>query len=72
MAIEIHLNDDARLQSIEAGYANVEDYLYSLLQRDRARLACMKGLQDVDAGNTRPFDEFDAAFRKKHGIELER
>lgn len=72
MAIEIHLDDNAKLQSIEAGYASVEDYLYSLLQRDHARLACMKGIQDVDSGNTRPFEEFDLAFRKKHGIELEK
>lgn len=71
MAIEIHLNYDAKLQSIEAGFASVEDYLHSLLQRDRNRLACQKGLQDVESGNTRPFDEFDAEFRKKHGIELE-
>lgn len=71
MAIEIHLNDEAKLQSVEAGYASVEDYLHSLLQRDRNRLACLKGLQDVESGNIRPFDEFDAEFRKKHGIELE-
>lgn len=71
MAIEIHLNEDARLQSIEAGYASVEDYLHSLLQRDRNRLACMKGMQDIESGNTRPFEEFDAEFRKNHGIELE-
>jgi hypothetical protein len=71
MGIEIHLNDDAKLQSIEAGYASVEDYLYSLLQKDQNRLACLKGLQDVESGNTRPFDEFDAEFRKKHEIEIE-
>ncbi len=71
MAIDIRLNDDAKLQSIEAGYASTEDYLYSLLQRDRYRLACVKGLQDVQAGDTRPFDEFDTEFRKKHGIKFE-
>lgn len=68
MAIEIHLDEDAKLQSIEAGYASVEDYLHSLLQRDRNRLACLKGMQDVESGNTRPFEKFDAEFRKKHGI----
>ena len=71
MAIELQLNDDARLQSVEAGYASVEEYLHSLLQRDRNRLACLNGVQDVDSGNTRPFGAFDAEFRKKHGIELE-
>lgn len=71
MAIEIHLDDDAKLQSIEAGYASVEDYLHSLLQRDRNRLACLKGMQDIESGNTRPFEEFDAEFRKKHGIAFE-
>jgi hypothetical protein len=71
MAIEIHFGDDTKIQSIEAGYASVEDYLHSLLQRDRARLACLKGLQDVDTGNIRPFDDFDSEFRKKHGIKIE-
>lgn len=70
MAIEIHLNDDAKTQSVEAGYANVEDYLINLLQRDRNRMACLKGIQDVESGNTRPFEDFDSELRKKHGIEL--
>ncbi|TVP96619.1 MAG: hypothetical protein EA381_16965 [Planctomycetaceae bacterium] len=72
MAIEIQLHEDTKLQSVEAGYASVEAYLHSLLQRDQKRLACLKGIQDVESGNARPFDEFDHEFKQKHGIKLER
>lgn len=69
--IEIHLSDDVKLQSAEAGFPNLEDYLHSLLERDRNRLACLKGIQDVEAGRVRPFEEFDVEFRKKHGIRID-
>lgn len=69
MTIELNLDDDAKEQSIEAGFASVQEYLYSLLQRDRNRLRILKGLQDADAGNVRSFEEFDREFRSKHGID---
>jgi len=71
MATEIYISDEAKLQSIEAGFVNVEDYLYNLLQKDRDRLACLKGIQDIETGRSRPFTEFDSQFRKKHGIKIE-
>lgn len=69
MTIELKLDDDAKQQSIEAGFASVQEYLYNLLQRDRNRLGILKGLQDVEAGNVRSFEEFDREFRSKHGID---
>lgn len=71
MAIEIRLSDDVQNQSTEAGYASVEDYLQSLLRRDRNRLDCMKGLRDVASGRTRPFEQFDTDFRMRNRIHIE-
>jgi len=69
MTIELKLDDDTKQQSVEAGFATVQEYLYSLLQRDRNRLEILKGLQDVEAGNVRSFEKFDREFRSKHGID---
>lgn len=33
--------------------------------------AIRQGLAELDAGLTRPFDEFDAEFRKDHGIAID-
>ncbi|MEX1026604.1 MAG: hypothetical protein WD049_01160 [Candidatus Paceibacterota bacterium] len=70
MSVHIQLGEQERLQCIEAGYASMEEYLYSLLEQDRNRLAIQRGIADVEAGRVRPFEEFDAEFREKHGIRL--
>lgn len=70
MAIEVRLGEDTKIQSTEAGYTDVQEYVLSLIERDRIRLACQKALQEVEAGEARPFDTFDAEFRKKHQITL--
>ena len=71
VTINLELGEQERLQCVEAGFATMEEYLYSLLAKDRDRLAILRGLSDVEAGRMRPFDEFDAEFRKKHGIKLD-
>jgi hypothetical protein len=69
MTFDLTLTEIAKIQSVEAGFASVDEYLYCLLQRDRTRLAILKGIQDVDSGNLRPFEEFDREFRVRHDIE---
>lgn len=71
MAIKLRLSDDVQNQSIEAGYASVEDCLQSLLRRDRNRLDCMKGLHDVASGRTRPFEQFDTDFRMRNRVYID-
>jgi hypothetical protein len=36
-------------------------------REDTLRAIC-QGLSDVEAGRTRPFEEFDREFRAKHGL----
>lgn len=68
MTIELQLDDDTKRQSVDAGFASVEEYLLNLLQRDKNRLAILKGIQDADSGNVRPFEDFDQEFQAKHGM----
>lgn len=68
VTIHLDIGEQERIQCVEAGFATMEEYLYSLLAKDRDRLAILKGLADAEAGRMSPFDEFDAEFRKKHGI----
>jgi hypothetical protein len=37
-------------------------------EREETLKAIQQGLADVDAGRTRPFEEFDREFRSKHGL----
>lgn len=71
MVINLEFGEEARLQCVEAGFATLEEYLYSLLLQDRERLAIQQGCADVEAGRSRPFEQFDQEFRKKHGIQLD-
>ena len=55
-------------QAAAAGYASVEHYLQSLIERDAERLAIQEGLEAAREGRVRPFDEFDREFRERHGL----
>lgn len=55
-------------QATAAGYSDVGLYVQSLIERDAERLAILKGMEDRDAGRTRPFEEFDREFREKNGL----
>ncbi len=37
-------------------------------EKEETRAAIRQGLADIDAGHIRPFEEFDRAFRAKHGM----
>ena len=62
--------NDATVQSqaTAAGFSNVELYIQSLLERDAERLAVQKGVDALEAGQHRSFDEFDREFREKNGL----
>ncbi len=65
--MQINLPDDPRIQGLAAaaGYASVEDYVFSLIERDTERIAIQQGLDAMKAGRTRPFEEFDADLRSE-------
>jgi hypothetical protein len=69
--MQINLPDsvDVVSQAHAAGFANADEYVFSLIQREQERRAIQAGLDAVRDGRTRAFSEFDAQFRKEHGIQ---
>lgn len=61
-------NSAVQSQAVAAGFATVELYIQNLLERDADRLAIQNGLQAIETGDHRPFDEFDRDFREKNGL----
>lgn len=57
-----------QLQAAAAGFATVELYIQSLLEKDAERLAIQQGIDAQRAGRHRPFEDFDQDFRKKNGL----
>jgi len=55
-------------QAAAAGFATVELYIQSLLERDAERMAIQEGINDLKSGRHRPFDEFDREFRTKNNL----
>lgn len=68
MQIEIPDRCNPQSQAIAAGFASVEDYIVSLLDRDAERAAIQEGIDAMQAGRVRPFEEFDREFRQQHGL----
>jgi hypothetical protein len=66
--MEISLPDDAEKPSVAAGYASVEQYIHSLVRRDRERLPIEEGIDAMKEGKVQDFDDFDREFRKRHGL----
>ncbi len=66
--MEIILPDDAEQQLVAAGYASVEQYIHSLVRRDRERLAIEEGIAAMKEGKVQDFDHFDREFRQRHGL----
>ncbi len=65
MQIDIPDLNEFQAQAITAGYATVEDYVITLLTRDGERLAIQLGIDEMRAGQTRPFEEFDQELRRE-------
>ena len=68
MQIEISNETAAQLAAAAAGFPNVEDFVNNLIKRESDLLAIKKGLADAEAGNIRPFEDFDKEFRSKNGF----
>ncbi len=66
--MQVSLPEDTKEQSVAAGFADVEQYVYSLLQRDRARLAIQAGVDALKEGRVEDFHQFDREFRQRNGL----
>lgn len=67
MEIKVILPDQLNLekQASASGFGNIGDYIAEIVRRDAERVAILEGIEDVRAGNTRLFSEFDQEFRKE-------
>jgi hypothetical protein len=70
--MKIDVSDEAQSQAIAAGYASLQEYVATLLDRDAERVAILQGIQAANEGRVQPFDEFDQEFRKRNGLDLSR
>lgn len=68
MQIEIPDSPDFQSQAISAGFASIEDYVLTLLNRDAERVAIQQGIDDMKAGRVQPFEEFDTELRAEFGF----
>lgn len=71
MTIDLEIDERIKRQCTEAGFATVEEYLYSLLIQDGERLSIERGLADVKEGRLRTFAEFDSEFCKSIDISTD-
>jgi predicted transcriptional regulator len=68
MMIELPTDRDIKAQAIAAGFATVEDYVRTLLDRDAERVAIQEGIDDMNAGRMQPWEEVDAEIRREFGF----
>lgn len=68
MIIELPTDRDIQAQAIAAGFASIEDYVRSLLDRDAERVAIQEGIDAMNAGRMRPWEEVDADIRRHFGF----
>ena len=66
--MQIQIPDDTQQLSLAAGFANVDQFVNSLLQKERERLAIQAGIDAMDRGEVSGFDDFDREFRKRNRI----
>jgi hypothetical protein len=67
--MQIQIPDDTRQLSIAAGYADVDQFVNSLLRKERERLAIQAGIDAMEAGQVTDFADFDREFREKNGLK---
>ncbi len=60
-----------RSLAVSAGITTIEQYVLDLIERDGERAAIQFALDHARRGDGRPFDDFDAEFRKRKGIPVE-
>jgi hypothetical protein len=66
--MQITLPDDPTLnaRATAGGFSSIDEYVLDLLNKDAERDAIQQGIDAMNVGKTRPFDEFDAEFRSNH------
>lgn len=67
--MQINIPEDTQQLSLAAGFANVDQFVNSLICKERERLAIQAGIDAMDAGQTADFDDFDREFREKNGLK---
>ena len=67
--MQIQIPDDTEQLSISAGFADVDQFVISLLRKERERLAIQYGIEAMDAGQVTDFADFDRDFRQKNGLK---
>jgi hypothetical protein len=67
--MQIQIPDDTKQLSIAAGFANVDQFVNSLLSKERERLAIQAGIDAMDAEQVTDFADFDRDFREKNGLK---
>jgi len=67
--MQIQVPDDTQQLSLAAGFANIDQFVNSLLRKERERLAIQAGIDVMDAGQATDFADFDREFREKNGLK---
>jgi len=67
--MQIQIPDDTKQLSIAAGFASVDQFVHSLLLKERERLAIQAGIDAMDAGQVMDFADFDREFRENNGLK---
>lgn len=67
--MEIQVSDDILQLSLSAGFADVNQFVNSLLDKERERLAIQAGVEAMESGEVTEFASFDREFREKNGIK---
>jgi len=62
--MQIEIPDAAKDQALAAGFANVEEYVHMLLEKDSDRVAILQGLETGSDGRQKFFPEFVRQFRE--------
>ena len=68
IAIPTDKEEFVKQLAISAGFSSVDQYIFQLIEQDSERKAIRQALDELDQGLGRPFEEFDAEFRAKHGL----
>ena len=69
--MEIHVSEDVRQLSLSAGFADVTQFVNSLLDKERERLAIQAGIDAMESGRVSEFASFDREFRQKNGLKAQ-
>ena len=67
--MQIQVPDDTQQLSLAAGFANIDQFVNSLLCKERERLAIQAGIDAMDAGKVTDCADFDREFREKNGLK---